>query len=67
MARVAAAADAAHAHGMVLTARCEHHIRGIDDLDGTVRRLTAYREAGADALFAPGVCDLDAVVRLVAI
>ncbi len=67
VARVAAAADAAHAHGMVLTARCEHHIRGIDDLDGTVRRLTAYRDAGADALFAPGVRDLDAVVRLVAI
>ena len=65
MARVAAAASAAHAHGMVLTARCEHHIRGVDDLDGTVHRLEAYREAGADALFAPGVRDLDAVARLV--
>ena len=47
-------ASAAHAHGMVLTARCEHHIRGVDDLDGTVHRLAAYREAGADAVFAPG-------------
>ena len=65
VARVAAAASAAHAHGMVLTARCEHHIRGVDDLDGTVHRLEAYREAGADALFAPGVRDLDAVARLV--
>ncbi len=67
VARVAAAADAAHAHDMVLTARCEHHIRGIDDFDGTVRRLTAYRDAGADALFAPGLRDLDTVARLVAI
>jgi 2-methylisocitrate lyase-like PEP mutase family enzyme len=65
--RVAAAAEAAHAHGMVLTARCEHHIRGVDDLDGTVRRLTAYRAAGADVVFAPGVADLDAVARVVAV
>ena len=43
VARVAAAAGVARAHGMVLTARCEHHIRGVDDLDGTVRRLAAYR------------------------
>jgi 2-methylisocitrate lyase-like PEP mutase family enzyme len=65
--RVAAAAAAAHAHGMVLTARCEHHIRGVDDLDGTLHRLAAYREAGADAVFAPGVRDLDVVGRLVAL
>jgi 2-methylisocitrate lyase-like PEP mutase family enzyme len=67
VARVAAAADAAHAYGMVLTARCEHHIRGVDDLDGTVARLTAYAAAGADAVFAPGIRDLDAVARIVAI
>jgi 2-methylisocitrate lyase-like PEP mutase family enzyme len=67
VARVAAASDAAHAHGMVLTARCEHHIRGVDDLDGTLHRLAAYREAGADALFAPGVRELEAVRRVVEI
>jgi 2-methylisocitrate lyase-like PEP mutase family enzyme len=67
IARVAAAADAAHAHDMVLTARCEHHIRGIDDIDATLRRLAAYREAGADALFAPGVRDLERAARIVAI
>ena len=65
--RVAAAAAAAHAHGMVLTARCEHHIRGVDDLDGTVRRLEAYRDAGADAVFAPGIMDVDRVRRVVAV
>jgi 2-methylisocitrate lyase-like PEP mutase family enzyme len=67
VARVAAAAGVARAHGMVLTARCEHHIRGVDDLDGTVRRLAAYHEAGADAIFAPGVRDLDAVRAIVGI
>jgi 2-methylisocitrate lyase-like PEP mutase family enzyme len=34
--RVAAAADAAHAHGLVLTARTERHLYGGDDLDATV-------------------------------
>ena len=67
VARVAAAADAAHAHGMVLTARCEHHIRGIDDFDATRRRLEAYRDAGADALFAPGLRDLESAAAVVAI
>jgi len=67
VARVAAAAGVARAHGMVLTARCEHHIRGIDDLDGTIRRLTAYQEAGAEAVFAPGIRDLDSVRAVVAI
>ena len=52
---------------MVLTARCEHHIRGIDDLDATVARLEAYRDAGADALFAPGLRDLESVARVVAV
>lgn len=65
--RVAAAARVARAHGMVLTARCEHHIRGVDDLDATLGRLEAYRDAGADALFAPGLRDLDAVARIVAV
>ena len=67
VARVAAAAGVARTHGMVLTARCEHHIRGVDDLDGTVRRLAAYHEAGAEAVFAPGIRDLDSVRAIVAI
>jgi 2-methylisocitrate lyase-like PEP mutase family enzyme len=64
-ARVAEAAEAAHEAGMVLTGRCEHHIRGVDDLDGTIARLIAYRDAGADCLYAPGLTDLDQIRRVV--
>lgn len=63
--RVTAAAEAAHAHGMVLTARAENHLHGIDDLDDTIRRLTAYRDAGADCVYAPGLTELDHIVRVV--
>jgi 2-methylisocitrate lyase-like PEP mutase family enzyme len=47
--RVAEAAEAAHAldEPMVLTGRAENHIRGVDDLDDTIARLVAYRDAGA--------------------
>jgi 2-methylisocitrate lyase-like PEP mutase family enzyme len=63
--RVAAAATAAGETGLVLTARAENHIYGIDDLDDTVRRLRSYRDAGAEVLYAPGLSDLDAIARLV--
>jgi 2-methylisocitrate lyase-like PEP mutase family enzyme len=58
--RVAEAADAAHALAdpMVLTGRAENHIRGVDDLDDTISRLVAYRDAGADCIYAPGLTDL---------
>ena len=49
-ARVEAAVEAAHRHGMVLTARAENHLHGIDDLDDTIARLRAYRAAGADCV-----------------
>lgn len=66
--RVAAAAEAAHAgpQPMVLTARCEFRIRGRNDLAGTIARLQAYQEAGADVLYAPGVSDLGEISSLVA-
>ena len=44
-----------------LTARSENFVRGIDDLDDTVRRLLAFEAAGADVLMAPGLPDLEAV------
>src|SRR5580658_6655162 len=34
-------------------------------LERTVERLRAYREAGADCLFAPGVCDREIIQKLV--
>jgi 2-methylisocitrate lyase-like PEP mutase family enzyme len=65
--RVAMAAEAAHRlpDAMVLTGRAENHIRGVDDLDDTIARLTAYRDAGADAVYAPGLSDLDQIAALV--
>jgi 2-methylisocitrate lyase-like PEP mutase family enzyme len=64
--RVGAAAAAAHAHGMVLTARCENHLHGRHDLGETITRLQAYARAGADVLYAPGVRDLADIRRIVA-
>ncbi len=55
--------------GVVLTARSEGFITGRPDLEETVRRLTAFAEAGADCLYAPGLRDeaqITAVVRAVA-
>jgi 2-methylisocitrate lyase-like PEP mutase family enzyme len=65
--RVAEAAAAAHSadEPLVLTARAENHIRGFDDLDDTIVRLLAYRDAGADVVYAPGLVDLDAIARVV--
>jgi 2-methylisocitrate lyase-like PEP mutase family enzyme len=55
--RVAAAAEAAHAgpRRLVLTARAENHLRGIDDLADTIARLQSYVAAGADVVYAPGL------------
>lgn len=65
--RVGRAAEEAHRHDVLLTARAENHLHGIDDLDDTVARLTAYRDAGADVLYAPGLRSLDDIARVVAV
>ena len=52
--RVRAAVQAA-GENLVITARAENLIRGVDDLDDTLARLCAYEQAGADVLFAPGL------------
>ncbi|MDP8911146.1 MAG: isocitrate lyase/phosphoenolpyruvate mutase family protein [Actinomycetota bacterium] len=64
--RVGAAVEAARRHGVVLTARAENHLYGIGDLDDTITRLTAYREAGADVVYAPGLVDPREIAHLVA-
>jgi 2-methylisocitrate lyase-like PEP mutase family enzyme len=54
---------------IVLTGRSEGFIRGRPDLSETIRRLTAFAEAGADCLYAPGLrsmADIRAVVAAVA-
>ena len=55
--RVTAAVEAVRAlpYPFTLTARAENHLHGRDDLKDTIRRLQAYREAGADVLYAPGL------------
>ena len=63
--RVAAAARAARDKGVVLTARAENHLHGIDDLDDTIARLRAYRDAGAEVVYAPGLTDPQQIRRLV--
>jgi 2-methylisocitrate lyase-like PEP mutase family enzyme len=55
--------------GVLLTGRSEGFIAGRPDLAETVRRLTAFSEAGADCLYAPGLktmADIKAVVSAVA-
>ena len=59
-------ATAAAAKGdIVLTARCESHLYGGDDIDDTIARLVAYRDAGADAVYAPGLTDLGQITAVV--
>lgn len=69
--RVRAARQAIDASqtGVVLTGRSEGFIVGRPDLAETIRRLTAYAEAGADCLYAPGIrtrAEIVAVVQAVA-
>ena len=67
--RVRAAHAAAAGTGVLLTARSEGFIVGRPHLEETLRRLSAYAQAGADCLYAPGIKTPDeiaAVVRAVA-
>ena len=61
--RVAAAADAARSldYPFVLVGRAENLLRGVDDLDDTIARLSAYADAGADCLYAPGLCTVEQI------
>lgn len=65
--RVAAAAEAAHSGSvhLVLTARAENHLHDRADLADTIERLQRFQEAGADALYAPGIRDAADIRRVV--
>ncbi len=68
VARIRAARQAADASGIcyTLTARCEvYYTDNEDPYEEAVNRLNAYREAGADCLFAPGLNDLTKLGNLV--
>ncbi|MGI9015723.1 MAG: isocitrate lyase/PEP mutase family protein [Euzebya sp.] len=64
--RVRAAAEAASAAGLTLTARCENHLHGVRDLDDTITRLRAYAEVGAGCVYAPGLLRPADIARVVA-
>ena len=49
----------------MLTGRAENHLYGVGDLDDTVTRLRAYRDAGATVLYAPGLIDIEQIARVV--
>ena len=61
--RIRAAVEAAHgvAFPFTLTARAENHIRDNPDLADTIRRLRSFEEAGADALYAPGLRTIEEI------
>jgi 2-methylisocitrate lyase-like PEP mutase family enzyme len=65
--RVAAGVEVARSLDLLFTftARAENLIRGVRDLDDTIRRLQAFEKAGADVLYAPGLRDLE-TMKLVA-
>ncbi len=53
---------------VVINARTDAYLAGIGEpssrFDHTLERLTAYRKAGADSLFVPGVYDAETIGRL---
>ncbi|MBI1968106.1 MAG: isocitrate lyase/phosphoenolpyruvate mutase family protein [Gemmatimonadetes bacterium] len=69
--RIRAAREAAAVAGVpiVINARTDVYLAGIGEpasrLGHAVRRLNAYREAGADCLFCPGVKDAGVIAALV--
>jgi 2-methylisocitrate lyase-like PEP mutase family enzyme len=69
--KIAAVRETARTMGvpLVLNARTDVYLRQVgkpeERFDETVRRLAAYRDAGADCLFAPGVRELQVISRLV--
>lgn len=66
--RIRAARSAIDGSGIrvLLTGRSEGFIAGRPDLKETIRRLTAYAEAGADCLYAPGLEALEDIKAVTA-
>jgi 2-methylisocitrate lyase-like PEP mutase family enzyme len=58
--RVEAAAAGARGK-IVLTGRTDNFLWGISNIDDTIRRLSAFAEAGADVLYAPNLPDMAAI------
>jgi 2-methylisocitrate lyase-like PEP mutase family enzyme len=67
IARIKAARKAIDADnsGVLLTGRCEAFLWGQPDLKLVIDRLTAYAEAGADCLYAPGIKTREEIAAVV--
>jgi len=69
--KIVATRETARAMGvpLVLNARTDVYLLEVGDpetrFDQTLKRLTAFRDAGADCLFAPGLRDVDLISQLV--
>jgi 2-methylisocitrate lyase-like PEP mutase family enzyme len=63
--RIRAAKEAIGDSGVILTGRAECFLVGHDDIDEVIRRLTAYANAGADCLYAPGIRERDHIAAVV--
>jgi methylisocitrate lyase len=64
--RAARAAIDSSGTGVLLTGRSEGFIAGRPDLPETIRRLSAYADAGADCLYAPGLRTPEEIATVVA-
>jgi 2-methylisocitrate lyase-like PEP mutase family enzyme len=64
--RIDAARHAVGNTGVVLTARAECFLVGQEDIKEVIRRLTAYADAGADCLYAPGIREREHISAVVA-
>jgi 2-methylisocitrate lyase-like PEP mutase family enzyme len=65
VARIRAAKAAIGDSGVALTGRAECFLVGVNEIDEVIRRLSAYAEAGADCLYAPGIRERDQIAAVV--
>src|SRR5205814_10290978 len=63
--RIRAAREAIGDSGALLVARAECFLVGLTNIDEVIRRLTAYANAGADCLYAPGIRERDHIAAVV--
>ena len=64
--RIHAVREAIDSTGVLLVGRAEGFLVGVTKIDEVIRRLTAYANAGADCLYAPGIRDRDHIKAIVA-
>jgi 2-methylisocitrate lyase-like PEP mutase family enzyme len=63
--KAARASIDAHGSGTVLVGRCEAFLWGQNDLKLVIDRLSAYADAGADCLYAPGIKTREEIAAVV--